>query len=114
MVDLSSSSSSLSSRSFSISRALVGLEVGAFAKTGSEDELLEELEQMELEGVTDQLTRLDTGTSTTAGSSSDPVFANAPTSKPTSAREIEKEREERELLEELKSTMTMKVEAPMS
>jgi len=79
-----------------------------------DDELLEELEQMELEGVTDQLTRLDTGTSTTAGSSSDPVFANAPTSKPTSAREIEKEREERELLEELKSTMTMKVEAPMS
>jgi len=77
-----------------------------------DDELLEELEKMELADLTDQLTGMGTAVSSAGSSSSDPRFAQVPTTKPTSARE--KEREERELLEELKSSMTMNVEVPMS
>merc|ERR1712224_36495 len=77
-----------------------------------DDELLEELEKMELKDITDHLTGAGTAANSVGTSSSDPSFAQVPTSRPMGARERE-EREERELLEELQSTMNMKVEAPM-
>jgi len=83
-----------------------------------DDELLQELEQMEMDELSKQLTQVGSGSGASSSSHDAAVethqFAQVPTEKPRSAQREKEEREERELLAELQASMaTMKVEAPM-